>query len=282
MSKRNLATMDTDMFTPIGRLLQQAMAHGITNDMIFGGLETGQTALQALNAVSLTQNCALETRRITWDGRVYKYARVKTGCETITYHGAKATGSIALAHTILPATGDALEGATDIIVSLTGRSAGDLKGGWIMLYPKTPDDKGTMSKRISNNDATDGTTTKIYFSPAVTADAVMTHAVGYVEVFENPYAAIAWNSDTFASVVGIPETIGASLEYQWIQTWGPRVVSKGNYPTMAAHQRYVTFDSTGCLYLTQSAAECYQAPAGFVLNQGSDYSGPLVMLQISP
>ncbi len=29
------------MFTPIGRLLQQAMAHGITNDMIYGGLEPG-------------------------------------------------------------------------------------------------------------------------------------------------------------------------------------------------------------------------------------------------
>jgi len=280
--KRDLSAIDRDIGQPWSRIIQEAFAHGITNDMIFGGLEPGQTALQALNAVSLIKNCALETRRVTWDGRVYKYARVKEGSETIAYHGAKATGSIALEHTVLPATGDALEGATSIIVSLTGRSAGDLKGGWIVLYPKTPDDKGTMSKRIINNDASNGSTTKIYFSPTITADAVMTHGVGYVEIFENPYAAIAWNSDQFASVVGIPETIGASLEYQWIQTWGPRVVSKGNYPTMGANQRYVTFDSTGCVYLTQSVEECYQAPSGFVLNQGSDYSGPLIMLQISP
>lgn len=280
--KRDLSTLDRDIGQDWSRIIQEAFAHGIINDMIYGGLEPGQTALQALNAVSLIKNCALETRRVTWDGRVYKYARVKAGAETIAYHGAKATGSIALAHTILPAEGDALEGATSIIVSLTGRSAGDLKGGWIVLYPKTPDDKGTMSKRITNNDASTGSTTKVYFSPAITADSIMTHGVGHVEIFENPYAAIAWGSDQFASVVGVPETIGASLEYQWIQTWGPRVVSKGNYPTMEANQRLVTFDSTGCLYLAQSLEECYQAPCGFVLNQGSDYSGPLIMLQISP
>lgn len=75
MSKRNLATMDTDMFTPIGRLLQQGMAHGITNDMIFGGLVTGQTDLQNLYVSQTTQNCLVPTRRVTWQGEVYKYCR---------------------------------------------------------------------------------------------------------------------------------------------------------------------------------------------------------------
>jgi len=77
MSKRDLANLDADMFTPIGRLLQQAMAHGINNDIIQGGLVSGQTALQSIYAYSATKNCTLGTtllRKETGCGFVYSQA----------------------------------------------------------------------------------------------------------------------------------------------------------------------------------------------------------------
>lgn len=77
MSKRDLASMDADMFTPIGRLLQQAMAHGINNTVIHGGLVTGQTAVQSVYAYSTTKNCVLGTTMLekeTNRGFVYSQA----------------------------------------------------------------------------------------------------------------------------------------------------------------------------------------------------------------
>lgn len=79
MSKRDLAGIDTDMFTPIGRLLQQAFAHGINCDIIHGGLESGQTALQSIYEQSATQNCMLGTKmREVETGREFIYSQAGT------------------------------------------------------------------------------------------------------------------------------------------------------------------------------------------------------------
>jgi len=74
MSRQNLATLDRDIGQMIGRPLQEAMAHGITNDIIYGGLMPGQSSLQGLRSVSTEQNCLFGTRRVTWDGDVFRYA----------------------------------------------------------------------------------------------------------------------------------------------------------------------------------------------------------------
>jgi len=79
MSKRNLATMDAFMFTPVGRLLQQAFAHGINCDIIHGGLEVGQTSLQGIYETNVTQNCELGTKlREVSTGREFIYSQAGT------------------------------------------------------------------------------------------------------------------------------------------------------------------------------------------------------------
>jgi len=76
MSKWNLATMDRDIGQMIGRPLQEAMAHGINNDIIHGGMVSGQTALQSVYAMSATKNCTLGTKlREKETGREFDYAR---------------------------------------------------------------------------------------------------------------------------------------------------------------------------------------------------------------
>ena len=83
MSRRNLATLDRDIAQMPNRLIQEAMAHGITNDMIYGGLVTGQTAVQAILADPVaTQNCLIGTRRVALDGKVYRYSSASGNCST--------------------------------------------------------------------------------------------------------------------------------------------------------------------------------------------------------
>ena len=76
MSKWDLASLDRNTAQMIGRPLQEAMAHGINNNIIHGGLVTGQTAIQSVYAQSATKNCTLGTKLREVDtGREFCYSR---------------------------------------------------------------------------------------------------------------------------------------------------------------------------------------------------------------
>ena len=76
MAKRDLAGIDQDMFSPIGKFLGQAFAHGINSDIVQGGLEVGQTSLQSVYAEQAVQNCALGSKLIEKEsGREFHYSR---------------------------------------------------------------------------------------------------------------------------------------------------------------------------------------------------------------
>lgn len=292
MSKRNLATIDSDMFTPIGRLLQQSMAHGITNDMIYGGLETGQTSLQGIHAEAITQNCRIGTRRVSWDGRVYRY-----GCcsniISVRHFGIKfwyQIGDGLAANT----AADSAVGDTTITMTDASATLNEYAYGYVTMF-STP----YQSRGIISNTAVSGGTTTITLDNALTTALSST----YTEVLHNPYGALRLTAgpsggdsgNDYSSVAGIPCTITTVAGYYlWIQTWGPIWINPHGSSLqdvgITGSERKVVFDCEGSITLEDDAAHgpCAGGEdmqhAGFIIDRSaSSTSGPpLIMLQISP
>lgn len=312
MSRRNLATMDTDMFTPIGRLLQQAMAHGIENDMIFGGLEVGQTALQSLYVAQTTKNCSWGTRRVKWDGRVYKYGKAGVGVAhsgiTSNKFGVK-NGSVLVAckdntsdHANEVVMTDAAVGATKITVTfdtdILGNSESfahserigvvpedNLRGGYISLY--TGDYR--QQRMIVGNTAVLATDQSMIIELDEPLDHILTAGESFCEILGNPYVNLYVTSDKWTSVMGMPNVTALVDESFWLQTWGILRISATTTATGTQWQRHWVFNDGGAIipHETDYNAEGHDYQnAGFLIERtqtGEAYeAAPFIMLQISP
>lgn len=295
MSKRNLATMDADMFTPIGRLLQQAMAHGIMNDMIYGGLVTGQTEVQNLYVSQTTQNCLVPTRRVTWQGEVYKYSRTPLAVGA-TMFGLKFGYEITDGVTYTAPKAKVLAGSSSIYIDAGGAAAfakNELVGGYIIIHTHT--DYHHMCMRIIANTLSDSDGfTYITVEQPWPIDI----ETGYgVEVMPNPYMGLVSRpgptsdnprgGDHYTSVAGMPLVKSTEVNsFHWIKTWGPHWVNPltplGD--TRTTDRRTVFFDYEGQLTIVSPAVTTSMMQiAGFIINSDVATVGPpLVMLQISP
>jgi len=124
MPKRDLANMDGDMFSPIGKLLQQAFAHGIDNDIVQGGLLVGQTELQSVYAQSVTQNCVLGSKLVEKEsGREFHYSRA---------------GAVALGKALMTQSPAEVSNYIDEVQTAYGWSAGDTSGTVLITTGATP------------------------------------------------------------------------------------------------------------------------------------------------
>ena len=294
MSKRNLATIDSDMFTPIGRLVQQGMAHGITNDMVYGGWETGQTSLQGLHAESATQNCAIGTRRVRWDGRVFRYAKA-SNIVSVRHFGLKFWYQIGdgLATT---AAASSIVGASTITMTDAAATLDEYKGGYVTMFT-TP----VQTRGILGNTAVSGGVTVITLDESLTGAVTIDST--YIEILHNPYSNVRLTAgpsggDTgndYSSVAGIPCAITTVANYYlWLQTWGPIWVNPHGSSLQDAgitgSERKVVFDCEGSITLEDDAAHgpCAGGEdmqlAGFIIDRSTaGTSGPpLIMLQICP
>jgi len=310
MSKRDLAGMDADMFTPIGRLLQQGMAHGITNDMIYGGLVTGQTKLQGLYVTQTTRNCLIGTRRVRWDGRVFRYG--KCGGESAIVSNKYGIGNKTVLVANKVANGyanevvmtDAVVGATTITVTYTVETLGDstdinfeakngvvtedeLVGGYISLY--------TGNYRQNRMIVGNTESTALSESMDITLDEPLDHVLTagascYCEILANPYGNLGHTEDERVSILGIPNVIASILDYLWVQTWGVLRIS-GTVTTLGkdAKEREYVFAPNGVVipkgeYFSTTDS---RQTAGFLIERTQDqtdnYSAaPFIMLQICP
>jgi hypothetical protein len=75
--RRDFTTdIDRDIFQGLSRVLNDGFSHGLNFNLVTGGLETGQTALQSVFAESAVQNCALGSLLMEpVTGRWYKYSK---------------------------------------------------------------------------------------------------------------------------------------------------------------------------------------------------------------
>ena len=248
---------------------------------LFGGGEPRDFALSTHefgpNSPGETiQRFVYGTRYITWDGRVFKYMGLTTG-GCVSYHGVASTLAAVTGFTTSVA---ASLGAINMLITDTGIAEDQLAGAFIELYKATIDN--STQRQIIGNDATSGTTTRIYLEFPLSA--AMT-ASDSVEVFENPYRLVSEASIQSAAWMGVPTVTASSGENIWGQTWGPCIVSPGNtsIDDPAANERSVYWWNNGTIAeAASSQATSESQHAGYILNEGSSgIAGPIIYLMCS-
>lgn len=295
--RRDLANLDRDIGQMIGRPMQEAMAHGIENDMIYGGLVAGQSEVQGKYVAQTTQNCLVPSRRVTWQGEVYKYCRtpLAVGCTMFGLKfGYELTDGGGVAYTAPLAK--VLAGNNTIRIDAGGAAvvaANQLKGGYIIIHTHT--DYHHMCMRIAGNTLADGSG---YTTITVEEPWPIDIEIAYgVELMANPYMGMVSrpgpssdnpiSGDHYTSVGGMPLVKSTEVNsFHWMKTWGPHWVNPltpvGD--TRTADRRLLFFDYEGQLTLNGGAiATAMLQPAGFIINSEVTAVGPpLVMLQITP
>lgn len=251
---------------------------------------------QGTYAQSAIQNYILGTRRIIWDGRVFKYAKA-TNTITDCKQGLKFWAQIAdgIAYTAPLQT--QLVGDTTIKVDSGKGAAGvakdELIGGYVMIH--THGDNYQHFRGIIGNTLAD-----INGYITITLDAPLNVAITLdhgVEVYPNPYVSVRLANSTaghpgnkYSSVAGMPNVVTTvANQYIWIQTWGPIWINPHGSSLqdagIAVNERRVVFDWEGSISIQEdcvNATDDHQS-AGFIIDRNAaGASGPpLVMLQIS-
>ncbi|MBA7588162.1 hypothetical protein ES708_30212 [subsurface metagenome] len=295
--RRDLSTIDRNIGQMWSRLIQEASADGITNDMIYGGLVTGQTVLQPLNVAQTTQNCLVPTRRVTWEGRVFKYGRA-TAPVGQTSFGLKFWYELSADGVVYNTTvvAQAVNTSAISFIPVAGEAflANALVGGYVILHTHTV--KHDMVRRIVSNTAVDDTGTETI---TITVDVpwpIAIDAAYDVEVLPNPYMGLrqrAAGGDAgaagchYSSVAGMPQVKSTVADsFHWIQTWGPCWVNPLTPlgTEKLTDRRIVFFDYEGAITkVGPIATTSFMQIAGFIINAEQTAVGPpLIMLQISP
>lgn len=239
-----------------------ASPHDFTGDYQLG-LRTNET----------TQRYIYGTRHITWDGRVFKYSNAVAAC--YSYHGAAAAEDAAVSYTANPLAGYA--GDRHVTVTVASRAEDDLAGGYFVMFDNSGTDT-TFCFGIVGNDATSGSTTKLYLDGAL---PVASTTSDYHELYENPYRELSEATNGYAAWMGVPAMTAAAGYKFWCQTWGPAYISGGEtIDTPTSDYRCLRWGSNAALYTEASKAN--GQIAGYILNQGSSsIAGPMIMLMCS-
>jgi len=280
--RRDLSTIDRNIGQMWSRIIQEAFEHGIDCDMIQGGLLSGRP-VQGLYEVSETQNYIIGSRRMTPDGRVFRYA--KSGGICYTGQGSAIYPDIAF----MKDCSGALK-ATDKKITFTQADAGTfdkdaLKGGYITIYgnpgtPALPDNADCPHRLITGNNA-NGATGDLILELDGAVGRVVDDGQG-CEVYHNIYSGLRLGTRTTESFAGLAAAyVDAEDKYFWVQTWGPVWVALLAGSTSVGEYRDVYFRYNGTIQVFGDTDnyDKYKQRAGFILPPGL---AALVMLQISP
>ena len=254
--------MSKQFALPFNPIEWPALPHDFTGDNNLG-LSTSDTVPRYVAG----------TRHLAWDGSVYKYGKA-SAVMTSYQAGAKFTDTAAdVTYAAMPIGAGA--GSREVTVTL-GTAVEDLyQGGLLTIFYSGTGDGTTFL--VQGNDATNGTTTKLYLDRPVPAAVIATtHSM---ELFPNPYMAIAQNSSTGESVVGPPMAIIASSSFGWFKTRGPAFISaQANVGVAYTQAAYWRHDGSVDVGTSAGAAFVTDQYAGYSLSDGVT-AGPLIMLQ---
>lgn len=260
---------------------------GDTIHVSMQGLVGGATG-QDLYTRSAVKRYTIGTRRITPDGRVFRYAKAVDTLECdygCTFNEGELFEYVALGSTQV--VGDS---EVSLVVSPGEVLAEDeLDGGYISIFLAGLGD--SMNRGITGNTAlaVDGAAITIYLDSPL--DRVCTITTDHAEVLANPWASVKnahVGGGSYASVAGLPNAPATVGEYVWIQTWGIRWMSPAHAGIGGgSHERSVYFDPGGGgidehTYGTSGYLD--RQLAGFVVDKTSSGvdGAPFIMLQISP
>jgi len=292
-------SVDLSEFINIGQLvsrrISEAFKYGIECDLIYGKMLPGASE-QDIHVASATQNYVAGTRRVTPEGRVYKYGKATA---EIGHMGSGLKFWSLLSDGIGWQSPKKTQTTSESTIWLNsgkgnaGVAKDELVGGYIIIHTGTV--SNDMVRRIIANTLADGDG---YVT--ITVDRPWDYAISTdfgTETYPNPYMnlrqRIAAGSypvagDRLSSVAGMPTVRTAVADrFLWIQTWGPCwVTPEGDVAASPADDR------RGCFFdyegkIIQKSADVLttdiQQYAGFIINREDSSTGPpLFMLQISP
>jgi hypothetical protein len=261
----------------------------------FSGLLGGATG-QDLHVESATKLYNLGTRRVTPDGRVFRYARA-SNIVTVRHFGLKFWGQIGDGYAgtaVLTAS----IGDKTFVATIAGTVKDEYAGGYVTFFTTPVQTRCILSNTVA---AADNTVIFTLDQPLTTALVTDTT---YTEILQSPYANVRLTAgpsggdagNDYSSVAGIPAVITDAVnQYLWIQTWGPIWInphgSSLQTDGITGGERKLVFDCEGSICIVDDVAHgpCgaggdEQQIAGFIIDRSaSGTSGPpLVMLQISP
>jgi len=242
---------------------------------------------QGIYEGSTLQNYDLGTRRITPDGRVYRYGKCGVALTSMNKGVKNIRGLISILDNVCKA---AAIGATVLDVATDAFSGtlleDELRGGYISLYRGSDRQQRMITRNTAVPTLAGGVVRLTLADPLVTAINLNDN----IEILWNPYSALRIGSHNYSAVLGMPTRLAAVNEYFWIQTWGPCRISPedAGFGDIDNELQFV-FGSTGGIiphYETNLYSGYSKQHAGFVIECGDHATqgsvAPFIMLQISP
>ena len=232
----------------------------------------------------LTQRYVSGTRYTTWDGKVFRYGRTKLAGVTVNSQGVfnrSAVVNIAVSGTHPVIAGDRVHVLTldaDSGVAGAGVAENELVGGIITTGHA---ESNEQSRTIMSNTASAVSlpTTLVLDYPW---DTTLTDTTAWTEVTLNAYHYLTSTSSDVSACVGVAVRDTTALQFAWNQCYGPIYMTGTGSSGNAAYQRdcYIVGDGSvrdGSEITIESG---YQR-IGYILDEGSSGTMPMVMLQIS-
>lgn len=238
---------------------------------------------------SMTQNYDIGAKRVTADGRVFRYGKCRTTLSAMNVGCKNYRCLVSKVDNICKA---ALKGAKTIEVAtddflVTGGLLlkDDLRGGYISLYRSNDRQQRLILGSTAVPVFAGATCILTLADPLVTAINLGDNC----EISHNPYSELFVGNHNYTAVMGMPTRLALTDEYFWVQTWGPyRVSPEGAGYGDEENQLQFVFGSTGGI-ITHKEGELYadysKQHAGFVMERSNMELGsvaPFIMLQISP
>jgi len=252
--------------------------HGCPRDLT-GDLQLGPYTRE------LTQRYICGTRFMTWDAKVFRYARTVTGLTTVASQGAFSKPGIvnmALTGTHAVVAGDRTHTVTldaDSGYAEGGLVEDELIGAQIVVGHAEGNEQ---CRTVMGNTASAVSlpSTLILDYPW---DTTLTDTTAWTEITLNPFNHVTYASTNYCACVGVAVRDTTALQYAWLQTYGPCYMTGTGTTSNAAFQRdaYVVGDGSVRDGSEITIEDGYQR-IGYVFDESSAATAmPIVFLQIS-
>lgn len=237
----------------------------------------GLVTPQDIFSPSLIQNHALGTRLMLVDGRVFRYAQAG-GVDLVAGNVLQGLAPIA-AHLALTAAVAAV-GATSIVVTpgATAGAAGLYAEGYLNV--DTTPGNGVGPYRIAGHAAITASTPFTLFldDPIAVAFTAATRYGLFANLYNDVIQAPATKT---GPIVGVAPIVIPTLQFGWIQTWGPASVLINGTPAITAP--VVNGATTaGSVDVWTAAAQPTSSYVGEMMQVGVSTKNNLVYLKIAP
>jgi len=227
--RQNLAGIDRNTWSPLGRLLQEAFRDGIDGDLILGGALTN--VQQDVYAQSIAQNYLIGSLRIKPDGRKFVYSQAGASPLTLGHMGQAEAPTSNWYEQVQSGYGWAANAKSGTILITTGAAPGvnELKDGWMLISGGTG--YGQFHQIAGNTSHLTTPTVDLYeglLAALPAASDVTLLKSNYKDII------VVATGGLTARPVGVPLLTVTAAYFYWAQIEGPAplMLDTGESPTI--------------------------------------------------